>query len=121
MKRRNSRNRSTAFPAPFVRPIDYHQPNSVPPPFATGQGRVRKRRIFVIKQVRRLPATNAVGGKIRRILIFDNHPDSLRLVYGGGTNLDRDLSSPERASLWELILAATLTFGALMGIFWPLF
>ena len=58
---------------------------------------------------------------MRRILIFDDHPDSLRLVFGGGANPHIDLSAPQRVSSWELVLVSILIMVALIGMFWPLF
>jgi hypothetical protein len=75
----------------------------------------------VIKQASRLPATNTAGKQIRRILIFDDHPDSLRLVFGRRANPQIDLSMPPRTLPWELVLISMLTMGALIGMFWPLF
>jgi hypothetical protein len=75
----------------------------------------------VIKQVRRLKSTTGTHKKIRRILIFDNHPDSLRLVFGCRANPHIHLSAPESVISWELILVSILTMVALIGMFWPLF
>ena len=75
----------------------------------------------MIKQVRRLESTTGTQKKIRRILIFDNHPDSLRLVFGRRANPHIHLSAPERVISWELILVSILIMGALIGMFWPLF
>jgi hypothetical protein len=58
---------------------------------------------------------------IRRVLIFDNHPDSLRLVFGRQASPHLDPSRPPRVSPWELILVSILIMGALIGMFWPLF
>ena len=75
----------------------------------------------MIKQVRRLKSTIGTRTKIRRILIFDNHPDSLDLVFGRQASPHLDLSRPPRVSPWELILVSILTMVALIGMFWPLF
>jgi len=109
-----------ALPTSFVRRIIEGQLNLA----LTSSGdrqRGRTRKIFIIKQTSRLPSTNAAGSKIRRILIFDNHPDSLRLVFGERANPDVDLSVPQRASSWELVFVSILTMSALFGMFWPLF
>jgi len=91
---------------------------------------IRAKKIFVIKQSSRrfdsrlgqpLPATNAARKRIQHILIFDDHPDSLRLVFGRRVNPHVHLSAPPPASLWELILVSMLTMGALVAVFWPLF
>jgi hypothetical protein len=68
-----------------------------------------------------LPSANSTGRKIQRVLIFDNHPDSLRLVFGGRPHPFVDLSRPERISLWELVIVSILVIAGLVGIFWPLF
>jgi len=95
----------------------------------SGQPGIRAKKIFVIKRSSRpfdfrsgqpLPA-NAARKKIRRILIFDDHPDSLRLVFGRRVNPHAHLSAPPPANSWELILVSMLTMGALVAMFWPLF
>jgi hypothetical protein len=52
------------------------------------------------------------GKAIRRILIFDNHPDTLRLL--------QDLD-PERAriSKFGVVLGWVLIIGLVLAIFWP--
>ena len=54
------------------------------------------------------------GQTIRRILIFDNHPETLRLLQ----NLD-----PERARLskFGVVLGWVLIIGLVLAIFWPVF
>jgi hypothetical protein len=109
------------FPARLVRPIDNRSANLFEFPSASGLPGVRAKNIFVIKQEIHLPQTNAAGNKIRRILIFDNHPASLRLVFGRRANPHIHLSAPERVISWELIFVSILIMGALIGMFWPLF
>jgi hypothetical protein len=121
MTRKGFRNRSITFPGSFVRPIPDPQPDFAHDFSMSGQEGVRPRRIFIIKQTTRLESTNGVHKKMRRILIFDDHPDSLRLVFGGSAKPHVDLSTPQRVSSWELILFSILTVGALVGMFWPLF
>jgi hypothetical protein len=108
------------FRAPFVRPVSDLQPDLALRASENREPGLRPRKIFVIKQASRRPATNTAGKQIRRILIFDDHPDSLRLVFGRRANSQIDLSTPSRASSWELILVSMLTMGALIGMFWPL-
>ena len=76
-----------------------------------------RRKIFLIEQTDRLPLTNAAGNKIRRILIYDNHPDSLRLVLGQGAN--RRLSAPQRIGYWDFLIVSILALVGLIGMFWP--
>ena len=75
----------------------------------------------MIKQVRRLKSTTGTHKKIRRILIFDNHSDSLDLVFGRQASPHLDLSRRSRVSPWGLFLVSILIMGALIGMFWPLF
>ena len=75
----------------------------------------------MIKQVRRLKSTTGTRTKIRRILIFDNHPDTIRLVFGHRANPHNRLLASESVISWELILVSILIMGALIGMFWPLF
>jgi len=86
-----------------------------------GQRSGRARRIFVIKKTSRLRSTNGADKKIRRILIFDNHPDSLRLVFEGGAISHHELPKSRHVSSWELIIVSILIIGGLVGMFWPLF
>jgi hypothetical protein len=91
---------------------------------------IRAKKIFVVKGSSRLfdsrsgealPATNPARKRIQNILIFDDHPDSLRLVLGRRVNPQAHLSAPPPASSWELILVSMVTVGALVAMFWPLF
>ena len=107
------------MPTSFVRRITEGQLNLAQT--SGDRQRSRTRKIFIIKKTSRLPSTNAAGKKIRRILIFDNHPDSLRLLFGERTNPYVDLSVPQRVSSWELIVVSILTMSALFGMVWPLF
>jgi hypothetical protein len=99
MKRKSSRYRAMPFSARLVRPIENRHSNLFDLPSASGQPGVRAQKIFVIKQSRRLRSTNGADKTIRSILIFDNHPDSLRLVFGRRANPYIDLSAPERVDL----------------------
>jgi hypothetical protein len=76
-------------------------------PNATRRG---QKRIFVV--VAR-PVT--VSGKtIRHIVIFDNHPDSLRLL------LNSDLIPRRRNELFYAVLTVVLFLAAGLGMFWAL-
>jgi hypothetical protein len=66
-----------------------------------------------------LPASS--GGKtIRRILIFDNHPESLRLLYRQRPSPDVDLVAARRAHPVHLMFALLLMLALSIAIFWPL-
>jgi hypothetical protein len=68
-----------------------------------------QKRIFAVTS---RPVT--VGGKtIRHILIFDNHPASLRLLVATGAAPGR------RSELWA-VLTLLLVLAATVGMFWPL-
>jgi hypothetical protein len=121
MKRKTSRRWAMLLPPGLVRPIAHRHPNLARLSFANEQSGPRTRKIFVIKQSRRLRSTNGADKKMQRILIFDDHPDTLRLVFGGGANPHGDLSVAPPASSWQLILISILTMGALIGMLWPLF
>jgi hypothetical protein len=54
-------------------------------------------------------------------LIFDDHPDSLRLVFGRSASPKVDRPPPESARWWEPVLGGMLITGALILIFLPLF
>jgi hypothetical protein len=120
MKRKTSHYRALPLPPHFVRPITNRQPDLVRLSSAHGQRDLHARKIFVIEQVRRLPSTNA-DKKIRRILIFDNHPDSLRLVFGRRADSHVHLSDPQRMTSSGVALLWILVMGLLLAMFWPLF
>jgi hypothetical protein len=66
-------------------------------------------RIFVVAS---RPVTEG-GRTIRHIVIFDNHPESLRLLFRG------DLMSRERSDVFYAVLAIALALAASLGMFWP--
>ena len=69
-----------------------------------------QKRIFVVAS---RPVTE--GEKtIRHILIFDNHPASLRLLFGS------DLMLRRRNEVFYAVLAIALVLAAGLGVFWPL-
>jgi hypothetical protein len=119
MKMERPYDRGMASAAQFVRPSADDQLNLVRAP-SESEWRVRTKKIFIVRKTTRLPSTNAAGKRIRRILIFDNHPESLRLVFGHRQHRDVDLSPPQRVSSWELIIVLAVTIAGLIGIFWPL-
>jgi hypothetical protein len=60
------------------------------------------------------------GKRALRVLIFDNHPDSLGLVFNGESNPPIDPSPPSPLKLRYLILLAFLTLSGLAAMFWSL-
>ena len=75
-------------------------------------------RIFAIA----IPPPVSSGGKtIRRILIFDNHPESLRLLCRRRPRPDVDLVAARRAGPAHLMFGLLLMLALSIGMFWPLF
>jgi hypothetical protein len=78
-----------------------------------------KKRIFAI--VSRPSAAELKGKAIRRIVIFDNHPDSLRLLLESGVGLDSD----DAAARWErrapMICGSILIAIVLVAMLWLLY
>jgi hypothetical protein len=121
MKRYWPQYRGTTRPPPqFVRHSADDQLN-LGRAFSESGQRVRTKRFFIVRKTSRLRSTGAVNQKIRRILIFDNHPDSLRLVFGHSLDPYANLSRPRRVGVgfWELVIASILMIAGLVGIFWP--
>jgi len=70
----------------------------------------RQTRIFAIESRHLTPS----GKTIREIVIFDNHPESLRLLNGNAT--------PSRQNeVVHAVFAIALVLAVGLGIFWPLF
>jgi hypothetical protein len=99
MQRNGSHSRRLVAGAPFVRPL------------AT--------KIFVIRE-RHLESSTGRKKNIRRILIFDDHPDSLRLVFGRSASSQLDLSESQPVRWWKLALVSLLTMVVLLTMFAPL-
>jgi hypothetical protein len=87
------------------------------------QSNVGAKRFFVVHRIGWLAATDTTAAKrVERILIFDNHPDSLRLVSGYCRAIrDRNPSAPSRAHSWPLLGIGLLAIGVAVGMLWPLF
>jgi hypothetical protein len=69
-----------------------------------------QKRIFVVAS---RPVTES-GRTIRHIVIFDNHPESIRLL------LSSDLMPRRRNGVFYAVLAIALVLAAGLGMFWPL-
>ena len=69
-----------------------------------------QKRIFVVAS---RPVTES-GKTIRHIVIFDNHPDSLRLL------LSSDLMPQRRNEFFYALLTIVLVLAAGLGMSWPL-
>jgi len=116
MKRKSFRDRQIQLPARSVGPIAARESKFAQTFSGIRQTGLRRKRLFIIKQVG-LSGTE----KIHRVLIFDNHPDSLRLVFEGGAISHHELPKSRHVSSWELIIVSILIIGGLVGVFWPLF
>ena len=71
---------------------------------------LREKRIFVVASK---PVTEG-GTTIRHIVIFDNHPASLRLLFNS------DLTLRRRNEVFYAVLAMALVLAVGLGMFWPL-
>jgi hypothetical protein len=111
MKRNNSPRRATTFPTQFARA---HNEDG---PLKPG---VRRKKIFVISETRYLPGAKDHEKKIRRILILDDHPDSLRLVLRSSMTRRIYLAALGGPSSRHLILPGIALLVALLAMFWPL-
>ena len=117
MKRKSFRAQQIQFQAPLLGTIAARESKLAQTSSGIGQPGLRRKRLFIINQVRR----SGTDKKIRRVLIFDNHPDSLRLVFEGGAISHLELPKSRHVSSWELIIVSILIIGGLIGIFWPIF
>jgi hypothetical protein len=77
-----------------------------------------QKRIFAI--VSRPVATEIEGKTIRRVLIFDNHPDSIRLVLESGVHLDSDGAASLRGRRTSIVCGSILIAMCLAAMLWPL-
>ena len=78
----------------------------------------QRRKIYAIVAP---PMPGDLGGKtIRRILIFDNHPDSLRLVFGRRLNADVDPGAPQITSRRYIILGLVPILAVVLTTLWLL-
>src|SRR6266513_5165195 len=80
-----------------------------------------RKRFFIIKQAVQLPPTSSAGSRtVQHVLIFDDDPESLRLVFSGAA-AQVDLPPPPGASSRHLVFLSILIMGLLSAILWLLF
>ena len=103
-----------------TRPGAENQPNW-PRRLDLAEQRRRTKKIFILEKTSRLRSTNMTGTKIRRILIFDNHPDSLRLVFRRRLNVYVGRSESQSFSSWDLVVLSSAVIVLVVAMFWPLF
>jgi hypothetical protein len=122
MKRRSSHHRARILNAPFLKqPAEDRSSNSLRFLSLGRQHGTATKRFFIIKQAVQLPPTNSAESRtVQHVLIFDDHPESLRLVFGS-TTPEIDLSRPPPASSWHFILLSILIMGLLSAILWLFF
>jgi len=77
-----------------------------------------QKRIFAI--VAPPMRANSDGKTIRSILIFDNHPETLRLLYRQRSSPDINLAAARRAHPVHLVFALLLMSVLWIAMFWPL-
>jgi hypothetical protein len=77
-----------------------------------------QKRIFAI--VSPPIATPDDGKTMRRIVIFDNHPDSLRLVLQSGLNPDSDQAASRRERRTSITCGLILIAMLVAALLWPL-
>ena len=78
-----------------------------------------QKRIFAIVS-RQIPS-DVKGKTIRRILIFDNHPDTLRLVLNPGVQLNSDDEAKIRRDRRTSIVCGSVLIGMVVAaMLWPL-
>jgi hypothetical protein len=119
MKRRNFPQRPTASPAQYAR--EHNESASLKPALFVPKPPSLHRRIFVMKQTRLLAANNGPVKSVQHIVMFDDHPDSLRIIFGPPANSRTDNAIDDGGSLREFILPGIAILVALTAMFLPLF
>jgi hypothetical protein len=90
-------------------------------PLVSGPSSIGARRIFVVNQTKLLPGDNHRGQTIQRILIFDDHPDTLRLVLGSDDIIPVERKRGASPRWWDPILGWMLLLTVLVLMLLPLF
>jgi hypothetical protein len=119
MRKRSSHHRARTFNAPFLRlPAEDRSANSFRFLSLGRQLGTGTKRFFIMKQAVQLPPTGTAESRtVQHVLIFDDHPESLRLVFGSAAP-EIDLPRPPGASSRPLILLSILIMGLLSAILW---
>src|SRR5437868_2522044 len=121
MKREHFHGRRMYFPTSYIRPITNRQPSFARDSAPSGQPPVREKMVFIIRQTTSfLPTTSDAAKNVQHILIFDDHPDSLRLVLGEPAKPYANHAVARHVTSWVL-LCSILIVGLLIAMFWPLF
>ncbi len=86
--------------------------------YPSGSAGSGQKRIFAI--VSPPIPTPVVGKTMRRIVIFDNHPDSLRLVLQSGLDPDSDEAASPREMRTSITCGLILITMLVAALLWPL-
>jgi hypothetical protein len=86
-----------------------------------GQSGIEPRRLFVFKGEERLATNNGPDKTVQRVLIFDNHPETLRLLFMREAVGRADSEAQESTRWWEPFLSWMLTGGVLFLLLLLLF
>jgi hypothetical protein len=79
------------------------------------------RRIFVMKQTGLFAANNGPVKSVQHILMFDDHPDSLRIIFRDPANSKSDDTTDDGGSLREFILPGIAILVGWTAMLLPLF
>jgi len=86
--------------------------------YPSGSASSGQKRIFAI--VSPLSLTSVNGKTIRHIVIFDNHPDSLRLILQSGLDPGSDDAVSRRERRTSIICGLILIAMFVAGLLWAL-
>jgi hypothetical protein len=119
MKERRSHHRDRTFNAPLLKlPAEDRSANSFRFLSLDRQLGTGRKRFFIIKQAMQLPPTSSAESRtVQHVLIFDDHPESLRLVFGS-TTPEIDLSRTPSVSSRHLVLLSILLASLLTAVLW---
>jgi len=122
MQRRSYHHRARIFNAALLKPpAEAPSSDSFRVLAPARQPGSRAKKFFLLRQTVQLPSKNSAEGRsVQHILIFDDHPESLRLVFGRAT-AEIDLPRPPGARLWPLVLLSILIISSLIAILLSLF
>jgi hypothetical protein len=126
MKRERFRYQQPGVKSLFVRLAHYSEERRR---FRMAEADRQTRKIFVVTET--ITASTSTAPNLHRILVVDNHPESLRLLFQSQTNLRLEPVTPWRSGGWRsggwrsggwrFVLPSILIAGALLGMLWPLF
>src|SRR5438477_5824327 len=121
-EKKSYHHRARMFNTPLLKPpAEDRSSNSFRVLSLGRQPGTRAKRIFIIKQAIHLPPTNSAEGRnMQHILIFDDHPESLRLVFGSTTPPEVGLPRPPHASSRHLVSLSIWIMTLVTAFLWAL-